>query len=50
MRTIAGVIAFAVLGAAGCAGSSDVERQAAAQLGPQAHADQVSVLTVAGMT
>jgi hypothetical protein len=50
MRAIAGIIAFAVLGTVGCTGSSDVERQTAAQLGPQAHADQVSVLTVEGMT
>lgn len=46
MRAIAGILALAALGAVGCTGSSDVERHTAAQ----DHADQVSVLTVDGMT
>lgn len=50
MRAIAGIIALAALGTVGCTGSSSVERHTTAQVGPQAQADQVSVLTVDGMT
>jgi len=48
MRAIDGIIALALLGVVACTGSTGVEGHAAPQV--QAHADQVSVLTVEGMT
>lgn len=50
MRTIAGIIVVATVGMVACTGSTTVERQAVAQVAQQAQADQVSVLTVEGMT
>ncbi len=50
MRATDGIIALAVVGVVSCAGSTDVEPRAVAQVAQQAQADHVSVLTVEGMT
>ena len=50
MRAIDGIIVLAVLALVSCAGSTEVEPRVGAQVAQQAQANQVTVLTVEGMT
>jgi hypothetical protein len=50
MRARHGIVALGLLGAIACTGSTEGESHVSAQVTQQAPADEVSILTVEGMT